>query len=89
MKFISHEDLSRFQTVLATPANAYKCNLWLSRIMHTSSHTPSHTACGNCRWYIMPPRHPLWPLLSAPEMPAHAPPFSTQNAHKRSLELLP
>jgi len=44
MKFISHEDLSRFQTALATPANAYKCNLWLSRIMHTThTHTLIHT----------------------------------------------
>jgi len=78
MKFISHEDLSRFQTVLATPANAYKCNLWLSRIMHTSSHTPSHTACGNCRWYIMPPRPPFGPSCQPPKCP----PMPLHLAHK-------
>lgn len=75
MKFISHEDLSRFQTVLATPANAYKCNLWLSRIMHTSSHTHTIT---HSMWQLSLVYHPpLTPTSCSPQSPKpQVPPIS-------------
>lgn len=66
MKFISHEDLSRFQTALATPANAYKCNLWLSRIMHTSTdkHTHSSTLTHTHRHTVTATQHAVTPVLT-------------------------
>lgn len=84
-----YRDSRQFWRHLPTPTNVIYGSPALCTPAHT--HTPSHTACGNCRWYIML----LWPPPPAPRKvpspksrPFPTPPFSTQNAHEHQPILL-